>query len=68
MMAVRWMLIGVTLQREDTTRAFYMMMADLKQMADAAEPTQFHHLMKAFEASNKLFRAYTQVRTTALCS
>lgn len=38
-----------------------MMIAELKRLADVAAPTDFHHLMKELEDSNRLFRVYTQV-------
>lgn len=39
-----------------------MMCAQLKALADAAEPTAVHRLMKEMEQAGKLFRVYTQVR------
>lgn len=39
-----------------------MMIAELKRMAEAAPPSDFHMLMKELEDAGKLFRAYTQVR------
>lgn len=38
-----------------------MMIAELKRLADQAEPTEFHRLMKDLDNANKLFRIYTQV-------
>lgn len=55
-------------QREDTTRAFYQMCAEMKRMANAAPPTEFHQLMKDLDDANKLFRIYTQVRCTFILS
>lgn len=37
-----------------------MMIAELKRMADEAEPTEMHKLMKDLDAAGKLFRIYTQ--------
>lgn len=38
-----------------------MMCAQLKQLADAAEPTEVHKLMHEQRKAGKLFRVYTQV-------
>lgn len=43
-----------------------MMCAQLKALADAAEPTAVHRLMKEMEQAGKLFRVYTQVRLPPL--
>lgn len=36
------------------------MIAELKTMADLAEPTAFHELLKSLDDEGKLFRVYTQ--------
>jgi NAD-dependent SIR2 family protein deacetylase len=38
------------------------MIAELKAMADRAEPTAFHRLLKTLDDRGKLFRVYTQVK------
>lgn len=38
-----------------------MMIAELRKLADGAEPTAFHAVMKDLEDAGKLFRVYTQV-------
>lgn len=37
------------------------MIAELKTMSDAAEPTAFHRFLKELDDAGKLFRVYTQV-------
>ncbi|WFD06546.1 hypothetical protein MVES1_001897 [Malassezia vespertilionis] len=45
---------------ESATSLFYTMMAELKDMADAAQPTVFHHLLKRLDSEGRLQRVYTQ--------
>ena len=45
---------------EATTALFYTMIAELKDMADAAQPTIFHHFLKRLDADGRLQRVYTQ--------
>lgn len=45
---------------EATTALFYTMIAELKDMADAAQPTIFHHFLKRLDACGRLQRVYTQ--------
>ncbi|WFD37034.1 hypothetical protein MCUN1_003926 [Malassezia cuniculi] len=45
---------------ETTTSLYYSMIAELKDMADAAQPTMFHHFLKRLDAEGRLQRVYTQ--------
>ncbi|KAF9645089.1 DHS-like NAD/FAD-binding domain-containing protein [Thelephora ganbajun] len=45
---------------EDTTALFCQMIAQLAEMSESAEPTQFHHLLRALDDRGKLLRVYTQ--------
>lgn len=36
------------------------MIAELKNMADEAQPTAFHRFLKSLDDDGKLFRVYTQ--------
>ncbi|WFD31013.1 hypothetical protein MSPP1_002042 [Malassezia sp. CBS 17886] len=45
---------------ESATSLFYAMMAELKDLSDAAEPTLFHHLLKRLDQEGRLQRVYTQ--------
>ncbi|WFC95113.1 hypothetical protein MBRA1_001756 [Malassezia brasiliensis] len=45
---------------ERSTALFYTMMAELKDMADAAQPTAFHQLLKRLDEEGRLQRVYTQ--------
>ncbi|WFD19084.1 hypothetical protein MCAP1_001304 [Malassezia caprae] len=47
-------------QSESSTALFYAMMAELKDMADAAQPTLFHHWLKRLDMEGRLQRVYTQ--------
>lgn len=47
-------------QSESSTALFYTLMAELKDMADAAQPTLFHHLLKRLDREGRLQRVYTQ--------
>lgn len=47
-------------QSETSTALFYAMMAELKDMADAAQPTLFHHWLKRLDMEGRLQRVYTQ--------
>ena len=47
-------------QSETSTALFYSMMAELKDMADAAQPTLFHHWLKRLDSEGRLQRVYTQ--------
>lgn len=48
------------MQSERSTALFYTMMAELKDMADAARPTSFHQLLKRLDEEGRLQRVYTQ--------
>ena len=48
------------IQAEDTTALFCQMIAQLAEMSESAEPTQFHHLLRALDDRGKLLRVYTQ--------
>ena len=50
----------VLTQSERATALFYTMMAELKDLADAAEPTHFHRLLKRLDEEGRLQRVYTQ--------
>lgn len=45
---------------EASTSLFYSMIAELKDMADAAQPTVFHHFLKRLDQQGRLQRVYTQ--------
>ncbi|PWN43437.1 DHS-like NAD/FAD-binding domain-containing protein [Ceraceosorus guamensis] len=45
---------------EATSALFYSMIHELKQLADAAKPTSFHHLLKRLDVEGRLMRVYTQ--------
>lgn len=47
-------------QSETSTSLFYSMMAEFKDMADAAQPTLFHHWLKRLDQEGRLQRVYTQ--------
>lgn len=48
------------MQSERSTALFYTMMAELKDLADAARPTSFHQLLKRLDEEGRLQRVYTQ--------
>ena len=48
------------LQAEDTTALFFQMIAQLAEMTESAQPTPFHHLLRALDDRGKLLRVYTQ--------
>lgn len=43
-----------------TTGLFYSMVSELKRMADLAQPTAFHHLLRMLDEQGRLLRVYTQ--------
>ncbi|WFD43206.1 hypothetical protein MPSI1_001861 [Malassezia psittaci] len=43
-----------------STALFYNMMAELKDLADAAKPTRFHYWLKTLDEEGRLQRVYTQ--------
>lgn len=43
-----------------TTGMFYSMVSELKAMADRAQPTAFHHMLKMLDEQGRLLRVYTQ--------
>ncbi|ORY55334.1 DHS-like NAD/FAD-binding domain-containing protein [Leucosporidium creatinivorum] len=45
---------------EQNASIFYTMIAELKAMADKAQPTAFHSFLKTLDDEGKLFRVYTQ--------
>ncbi|KAL9937550.1 hypothetical protein V8E36_003959 [Tilletia maclaganii] len=45
---------------EKTSDLFYTMIAELKEMADQAQPTAFHHFLKRLDVEGRLLRVYTQ--------
>lgn len=45
---------------ESSTSLFYSMIAELKELADAAQPTFFHHMLKRLDKEGRLQRVYTQ--------
>ncbi|KAK0530920.1 hypothetical protein OC835_003854 [Tilletia horrida] len=45
---------------EKTSDLFYSMIAELKEMADRAQPTAFHHFLKRLDIEGRLLRVYTQ--------
>ncbi|KAK0568989.1 hypothetical protein OC861_001426 [Tilletia horrida] len=45
---------------EKTSDLFYTMIAELKEMADRAQPTAFHHFLKKLDTEGRLLRVYTQ--------
>ncbi|SGY72946.1 BQ5605_C005g03241 [Microbotryum silenes-dioicae] len=45
---------------EQNASIFYTMIAELKSMADVAQPTAFHSFLKALDDEGKLMRVYTQ--------
>ncbi|KAJ7746364.1 DHS-like NAD/FAD-binding domain-containing protein [Mycena metata] len=45
---------------ENTTSLFYQMIARLSELSTAAEPTPFHHLLRALDNRGKLLRVYSQ--------
>ncbi|KAE8220617.1 hypothetical protein CF326_g8719, partial [Tilletia indica] len=45
---------------EKTSDLFYTMIAELKEMADRAQPTAFHHFLKRLDVEGRLLRVYTQ--------
>ncbi|SCV69113.1 BQ2448_2133 [Microbotryum intermedium] len=45
---------------EQNASIFYTMIAELKTMADVAQPTAFHSFLKALDDEGKLMRVYTQ--------
>jgi len=47
-------------QAEDTTALFFQMIAQLAEMSESAQPTPFHHLLRALDDRGKLLRVYTQ--------
>ncbi|KDN39912.1 DHS-like NAD/FAD-binding domain-containing protein [Tilletiaria anomala UBC 951] len=47
-------------QSDATTDLFHGMIAELKRMADVAQPTSFHHLLKMLDEQGRLLRVYTQ--------
>lgn len=47
-------------QSEQNASIFYNMIAELKNMADEAQPTAFHRFLKSLDDDGKLFRVYTQ--------
>lgn len=54
------MYVTTLTQSESSTALFYTMMAELKDMADAAQPTLFHRLLKRLDEEGRLQRVYTQ--------
>ena len=48
------------LQSETTSSLFYSMVAELKRLADEAQPTIFHRLLKRLDEEGRLQRVYTQ--------
>jgi NAD-dependent SIR2 family protein deacetylase len=50
----------LNIQAEDTTAIFYQMIAQLAEMSESAQPTPFHHLLRALDNRGKLLRVYTQ--------
>ena len=54
------MYVTTLTQSESSTALFYTMMAELKDMADAAQPTFFHRLLKRLDEEGRLQRVYTQ--------
>ncbi|PWZ01794.1 DHS-like NAD/FAD-binding domain-containing protein [Testicularia cyperi] len=45
---------------ESTSALFYSMVAELKRLADEAQPTIFHRLLKRLDEEGRLQRVYTQ--------
>lgn len=45
---------------ESTSALFYSMVAELKRLADEAEPTIFHRFLKRLDEEGRLQRVYTQ--------
>ena len=45
---------------ESTSALFYSMVAELKRLADEAEPTIFHRFLKRLDQEGRLQRVYTQ--------
>ena len=47
-------------QSESSTAFFNSMIAELKDLSDAAQPTLFHHMLKRLDREGRLQRVYTQ--------
>lgn len=47
-------------QSQKTSVLFHAMISELKQLADVAQPTSFHHLLKRLDVEGRLLRVYTQ--------
>lgn len=47
-------------QSEASTALFFAMIAELKDMSDAAQPTLFHHMLRRLDMEGRLQRVYTQ--------
>ena len=47
-------------QSESSTALFFAMIAELKDMSDAAQPTLFHHMLRRLDMEGRLQRVYTQ--------
>ncbi|KAF8149838.1 DHS-like NAD/FAD-binding domain-containing protein, partial [Crassisporium funariophilum] len=45
---------------ENTTSLFCQMIAQLSDLSQAAQPTSFHHLLRALDDRGRLLRVYTQ--------
>lgn len=52
--------LHLTRQSGHATALFYAMIAELKDMSDAAQPTLFHHMLKRLDMEGRLQRVYTQ--------